>query len=421
MSDVDTIARDHAAVTRSWLADVEPPRLGDGTPLVSAGVSQRERRLGSPAWAFAAGFVTIIAVGIVMVVLSLNWDGTDLSEADLRPVELGLGYVWSDPSGSSSPEALGAAFATQVLGWDQATVASTTEGALPTDPVWIQISQPGRNPVDVLTTPNIEAGQVIIQIGASSTVGAVIPGEAAGTRVGLTSYPDASSAQVTIRTFASDTEVELGADGQDLVAGFVETTTVADPTEVATTLVRYLNDNGDVVGVSGGYSDSQPPLRTTTPDDGEQASTTTSGGTLDMARIDGPAVQGYAAEHGVTPEQAQAIIIWQAEVTAQLDDVASTAGFRYAGASFLPPEENDGKAIVAIYIADPTEEDYAAVAKIDGATLVKAVAGMDELNQMVADAVAAAQAEHPDTHVDAVIDPATGDIEISYEPIVSGD
>lgn len=140
-----------------------------------------------------------------------------------------------------------------------------------------------------------------------------------------------------------------------------------------------------------------------------------------MARIDGPAVQGYAAKHGVTPEQAQAIVIWQAEVATQLDQVVRTAGSRYAGARFLPPEDNNGEVIVAMYIADPTEEDYAAVVKLDGAVLVEAIAGMDQLDQIVADAAAEAQADHPNSHVSVVIDPATGEVEISYEPVASSE
>jgi len=136
---------------------------------------------------------------------------------------------------------------------------------------------------------------------------------------------------------------------------------------------------------------------------------------IDMARIDGPAVQGYANKHGVTPEQAQQIINWQAEVSQQLGRVTSVAGPRYAGARFLPPEENGGEAIVAIYIADPTDEDIAAVSKIDGAIVVEAIGGMDELDQIVAGAAAAAQAEHPDAWVSVVIDPATGEVEVYYE------
>jgi hypothetical protein len=139
---------------------------------------------------------------------------------------------------------------------------------------------------------------------------------------------------------------------------------------------------------------------------------------IDMARIDGPAVQGYAARHGVTPEQAREIIIWQAEVNEQLGRVTSVAGPRYAGARFLSPEENDGQAIVAIYIADPTAEDIAAVAKLDGARLVEAIGGMDELDQIVAEAAAAAQAEHPDAWISVVIDPTTGEVEVTWDYVV---
>jgi hypothetical protein len=139
---------------------------------------------------------------------------------------------------------------------------------------------------------------------------------------------------------------------------------------------------------------------------------------IDMARLDGPAVQGYAAKHGVTPEQAQQIINWQAEVNQQLGRVTSVAGPRYAGARFLPPEENGGEAIVAIYIADPTDEDIATVAQLEGAILVEAIGGMDELDQIVAEAAAAAQAEYPDAWVSVVIDPATGEVEVSHDHVV---
>jgi hypothetical protein len=43
---------------------------------------------------------------------------------------------------------------------------------------------------------------------------------------------------------------------------------------------------------------------------------------------------------------------------------------------------------------------------------------MDELDQIVAEAAAAAQAEHPDAWVSVVIDPATGEVEVSYEYVV---
>lgn len=160
---------------------------------------------------------------------------------------------------------------------------------------------------------------------------------------------------------------------------------------------------------------TQLPTTTGLPTDDTGNSGPPHGPMIDMARIDGPAVQGYADKHGVTPEQAREIIIWQAEVNQQLARVTSVAGPRYAGARFLPPEENGGEAIVAIYIADPTAEDIAAVAKLDGSILVEAIGGMEELDQIVAEAAAVAQAEHPDAWVSVVIDPATGEVEVSYD------
>ncbi|MCP4964772.1 MAG: hypothetical protein GY926_06010 [bacterium] len=140
---------------------------------------------------------------------------------------------------------------------------------------------------------------------------------------------------------------------------------------------------------------------------------------IDMARIDGPAVQGYANKHGVTPERAQEIISWQAEISEQLGRVRSAAGSRYVGAAFLPPEENDGQAIVEIYIFEPTEEDFAAVSKLTGARLVEAIGGREVLDQIEAEARAAAQAEHPGFIVDVSVDvdPATGEVTIRIEEL----
>lgn len=133
---------------------------------------------------------------------------------------------------------------------------------------------------------------------------------------------------------------------------------------------------------------------------------------VDMARLDGPAVQGYARKYGVTPEQAAEIIKWQAAVNEQLGLVISIAGPRYAGARFLPPEENDGEAVVEIYIADPTEEDVAAVARLDGARLVEAIGGMEEIERIAAEAVAIEQEKYPGARVSAKVDPASGEVEI---------
>jgi hypothetical protein len=278
MSDIDTIARSHAAATRSWLEDLElPPRRMD-TPVVSGVADRRTVHpptvRWSPVWAFVAGFVAVIAVGVAMVALTINRGSTDPAGVALPPVDLGLGYVWSDQSGSSSPEALGAAFATQVLGWDHAIVVNKDNGD-PAGPVGIQISQTGREPIDMATSPDPEAGRVSLQIGEPSTIRAVIPGELAGTRIGLVPYPGATSAEITVRTFTSDTEIVFTADSDDLEAGYVDTAEIPDAGQAGTVLVRYLDNNGGVVTATGGYTDSPTPLAVTIAPDGGQVSAPT--------------------------------------------------------------------------------------------------------------------------------------------------
>jgi len=278
MSDIDTIARSHAAATRSWLEDLEPPPRRMDTPVVSGAADRRTVHplavRWSPVWAFAAAFVAVIAVGAAMVALTISRGSTDPAGLGLRPVDLGLGYVWSDESGSTSPEALGAAFATQVLGWDQAIVVNK-DNADPAGPVWIQISQPDRQPIDMATSPDPEAGRVSLQIGEPSTIRAVIPGEPAGTRIGLVPYPGATSAEVTVRTFTSDTEIVFTADSDELEAGYVDTAEIPDAGQAGTVLVRYLDNNSDVITATGGYTDSPTPLAVTIAPDGGQTSAPT--------------------------------------------------------------------------------------------------------------------------------------------------
>jgi len=102
---------------------------------------------------------------------------------------------------------------------------------------------------------------------------------------------------------------------------------------------------------------------------------------LDMADVNGSAAQGYAGKHDVTPERAREIIIWQAEVIEQMGRVTSSAKDRYMGSRFLPPEEHNGEAIVAFFIIDPTDDDYAAVAKINGGCLVEVDRWRETLHQ----------------------------------------
>lgn len=155
---------------------------------------------------------------------------------------------------------------------------------------------------------------------------------------------------------------------------------------------------------------------TTEPPAAESAQTgLPDGPMIDMARLDGPAVQGYAEAYGITSERAAEIINWQAEITEQLGRVKSVAGPRYAGASFLPPGKNGSEAVVEVYIAEPTEEDYAAVAQLDRARLVEAIGGMEEIDRIAAAAAATARDEYPNAWISVAVDPATGEVDVSVD------
>ncbi len=265
MTDIETIARGHAGDTRLWLADIDPPALGIGSTVTASVVERPRGALGSAGrrwssgWAFAAGFAAVIAVGVVMVALSLGGGESDSAGVGLSPVELGLGHIWPDEPGSSSPEALGAAFAVEVLGWDDATVERLQDSD-PAGPVWVQVSAPGREPIDMLTAPQSGPGRVIMQIRMPPGHYAVVPGELRGTGFGLVQPAGATHAEVTVRLIGSDTEIVFGADAEDVEKGSVETSEIPDAQQVVTVLIRYLDNHGDVITVTGGDSYTGEPL-----------------------------------------------------------------------------------------------------------------------------------------------------------------
>jgi hypothetical protein len=193
-----------------------------------------------------------------MVALLLGGGDSDSAGVGLRPIELGSGYVWPEEPSSSLPEALGAAFAVEVLGWDEATVESDP-GSDPTGPVWVKVSAPGREAIDILTAPQDGSGWVLYQIGVPSAVFAVVPGEPGATGIGLVQPSGATHAEVTVRLVPSDMEIVLAADADDLANGRVETSEIPDAQQVATVMVRYLDNNGDVITATGGnFHDGGP-------------------------------------------------------------------------------------------------------------------------------------------------------------------
>ena len=254
-TDIDQVLRE---VMATYVAlSPEPPEV----PVVDYFQEHSEgpRRRWSPVRAFAATSIAVLAVGVVLVVLSLGGRDPDSSGVGLRPIDLGSSYIWPEQPGSSSPEALGAAFAVEVLGWDKATV-ERLPGDDPAGPVWVQVNQPGREPIDMLTAPHLGLGRVLHQVGMPPTVGPAVPGETGSTRIGLIQPSGATHAQVTVRVRGSDTEVVLSADATDLARQYVETSEIPDSSNIVTVIIRYLDNNGDVLTATGGeYSLDEPP------------------------------------------------------------------------------------------------------------------------------------------------------------------
>ena len=204
--------------------------------------------------------VAVVAALFVLVVVAVPAWVFRAEESDEAiggsELELGAGHVWPESGRSGSPAEVVSAFASEVLGWTDATVSSDP-GADLTGPVVVRIQQPGVAEVVVFTIPVPSGGRVLIQVGSPAVIAAIEPGnQSLGTRVWLERVPGAQRAGVTIR-LDDGRHVNLEADLTDLERGAVDASEI-EPLGIQTVLVRFYDADGQVVGVSGGHGEADP-------------------------------------------------------------------------------------------------------------------------------------------------------------------
>jgi hypothetical protein len=177
-----------------------------------------------------------------------------------------------------TPVEVATAFASEALGWTGAIAEEDPPGD-PTGPVWVRLKHPTAvEYLKVLTVPSLDGGRSIFQIGTESiaggpNVGAREPGSP-GTIITIVAAPGAVRANLSVRTVTTDqisVDVEFaestqapelpvttlgeGSSGSALPTGGSVAVDIGvdDPLEVASVLVRYLDNNGRIIGAVGGH------------------------------------------------------------------------------------------------------------------------------------------------------------------------
>ncbi|HDL41788.1 MAG TPA: hypothetical protein ENG98_02080 [Actinobacteria bacterium] len=143
---------------------------------------------------------------------------------------------------------------------------------------------------------------------------------------------------------------------------------------------------------------------------------------IDMSRPDGPAAQGYAAAHSISPEAASDVIRWQSEVIKDLKKLAPQLGDRYAGSTFLHPDDSEsGLAEVLVYVYEPSEQDEIAVESMSGVSqLVPSAVTNSEALALEELAASVAREANPDSDVDVEVDFESGDVAITVYDSLGG-
>ncbi len=251
---VDDLIRAELESAVSTVPAASPERLD-----VVEGRGRRRRIVARVGVAASGVAVFMAAVGVTLMVARTDStpDVTDSTvtstPATESAVTLGVGHVWPEHPRDLAPVDLGAAFASEILGWDDVSVTSDPDADL-TGPVWVTIDHSDTSSelasLDVLTVP-VDGGRVAIQIGNGGLSVTSEDTEGPGTvQITPARVPMAVTLEVLVRMEASDELIHLEADAFDLIELGVST---ADADTVQTVLVLYRDGEGQVIAAVGGH------------------------------------------------------------------------------------------------------------------------------------------------------------------------
>lgn len=203
------------------------------------------------------GAVAVVLVFVSALFLLARVSGIqptdDLEMSDLRPVSLGDTHVWPVAGRPGQPSEVAIAFANEVLGWESPSSWTESQADL-SGPVWVRVSQAGGGsvPLDVLTEQASNGGRVLVEVrvawGTPTSVRSLAPDES-GSMIVLVGVGGAETADVTIR-LTSGQQMVLSADRSDIASGRLALPEISDPTDVRTVLIRWLDDENQVIAAT---------------------------------------------------------------------------------------------------------------------------------------------------------------------------
>ncbi len=220
----------------------------------------RRRRVAARVGAAASGVAVFIAVVGVTWMVTRTDSTPDVTDSTVTStpatdsaITLGVGHVWPERARDLAPVDLAAEFASEVLGWHDASISAQLN-LVQSGPVWVTINHPDGSEqlpgIPVLTVP-IDGGRVAIQIGEGGLSVTSEDTEGSGTvQIRPARVPLAVTLEALVRIEDSDELIHLEADAADLIELGVST---ADASTVQTVLVLYRDGDGQVIDAVGGH------------------------------------------------------------------------------------------------------------------------------------------------------------------------
>lgn len=233
-------------------------------------IVRRPNTAPSPPWPR----ILVGATVAILVIVGAIWLGDRntglLDSPPTAPAEIELArgdVLWPPLDMAGTPVSVAEAFAAEVLGWEDASVAQGAGGRClatedendPCSGTAVTIHQPGRDPLELLMVSI--GGTEDTELWAVAQVGVGYPTDRldtlpmGGSRIPLPPLERATSADVSIRLFEPNGTVTVSATTEDLSRGFVNSATT-DPDQVLSVLLRYRNPSDQVVTAVGGPWDT---------------------------------------------------------------------------------------------------------------------------------------------------------------------
>lgn len=199
-------------------------------------------RRGRQTWVYAlvAALAVVVVIGVPALLLDSDGPAT-------TPPSLGVDHVWPDEGVEGGPIDVASAFATEVLGWADASF-SIEPGSDPEGTAWVVIDQEGSDLLVVETVPIGEGRTALSQVGSGIWLVVDGLGTDDGRWIAFSRPEGAVEASLHVRR--ADGSLDLIAIEPDVLRNEGRVP-IEDDNQVVTALVVYRDASGEAIGASG--------------------------------------------------------------------------------------------------------------------------------------------------------------------------